>query len=139
MRPEHLSPDVPLRGQEQLLERLLGAALSVLALGEALVSLCCSGRGQQGCRRRSRAVLRGGSDARADTAPSPARATGGPAPGLEPQPCPPLGWELGIYSPALQQGYGTSGTHWGKNADSLYEFLMGEEERGRPQGELVKC
>lgn len=35
--------------------------------------------------------------------------------------------------------YGTSGTHSVKNADSLYEFLMGEEEQGRPQGELVKC
>lgn len=35
--------------------------------------------------------------------------------------------------------YGTSGTHSVKNADSLYEFLMGEEEQGRPRGELVKC
>jgi len=34
--------------------------------------------------------------------------------------------------------YGTSGTHSVKNADSLYEFLMGEEEQNRPQGELVK-
>lgn len=35
--------------------------------------------------------------------------------------------------------YGTSGTHSVKNADSLYEFLMVEEEQGRPRGELVKC
>lgn len=44
MRLEHLSPEVSLRGQEQLLERLLGSALFICALGETLGSLWRSGR-----------------------------------------------------------------------------------------------
>lgn len=104
-------------------------------------------------RRRSQGIIRGvrGHDPRIDT--------------LDPFPCP-AGAGAGREFPRGQHGgfgagsaalpspevdnsvfiallsnkvYGTSGTHWGKNADSLYEFLIGEEEQGRPQGEFVKC
>lgn len=104
-RPEHLSPNGPLRGQEQLLERLLGAALFIFALEETLESLWCSGG----------AAGPGGGGARASlgvsevTIPELTHLTHFPAPpepgpggnsrgdstgGLEldPQPCPPLRW-----------------------------------------------